>query len=116
MGIFDKKQERELRSKLERERVEKFLLNLQNKLDAVDPVQAKEDLKTLVTALVGFFGQENPKLFEPGQSENYYVKQFFTTIVKVGTGAMIPGSDLQDKVKDFMNLLPVIQRYATTEQ
>lgn len=115
MGIFDSKADKEQKKKEERERVEKFMLNLKTKLDNVSPDQAKEDLKVLVTALVGFFGEENPKLFTPGKEEMWYVKQFFTTVVNVGTGAMMPGSDMNEKVKEFMNLFPVIQRYANVE-
>lgn len=115
MGIFESKEEKERKRREEKERVEKFMNNLRTKLDTVEPEQAKKDLKVLVEALVGFFGQENPKLFTPGKEEMWYVKQFFTTVVNVGTGAMMPGSDMNEKVKGFMNLFPVIQRYANVD-
>ncbi len=115
MGIFDSKQEKENRRLEEKQRVDKFMSNLQYKLDTVEPEQAKKDLKILVEALVGFFGQENPKMFTPGKDDMWYVKQFFGTVINVGTGAMMPGSDMSEKVKGFMNLFPVIQYYANVE-
>ena len=114
MGIFDKKETKDLKKQEEQKRIEEFMRNLEFKLNEVTPDQAKEDLKVLVMALVGFFGKENPKLFSAGKDEMWYVKEFLRTIVSVGTGAMMGGA-MEDKVKDFMNLLPVIQRYANVQ-
>lgn len=115
MGLFDSKEEKERKRKEEQERIDLFVKNLETKLSEVSPEQAKKDLHVLVMSLVGFFGKENPKLFTSGKEEMWYVKQFLNTIVSVGTGAMMPGSDMGDKVKDFMNLMPVIQRYANIQ-
>lgn len=114
MGIFDSKEVKDLKKKEEQDRINVFMFNLEKKLNDVTPDQAKEDLKVLVMALVGFFGKENPKLFSPGKEEMWYVKEFLRTIVSVGTGAMM-GGDMETKVKDFMNLFPVIQRYANVQ-
>lgn len=112
MGIFDSNATKLAKKQEEQERNAVFLNNLNKKLADVSPEQAKEDLTILILSLVGFFGKENPKLFTPGKEEMWYVKEFLRTVVNVGTGAMLSGGgDMEGKVKEFMSLFPVIQRY-----
>lgn len=114
MGIFDSKEKKDAKRAEEQQRIDDFMRNLRMKLSATTPDQAKADLEILVLSLVGFFGKENPKLFTSGKDEMWYVKEFLRTIVSVGTNAMM-GGDMSDKTKDFMNLFPVIQRYANVQ-
>lgn len=110
MSIFDRAKNKTLEKQNEEQRINEFMKKLNEKIDNTTAEQAKEDLRLMLIALVGFAAKENPKLFSEGKEEGWYVKEFLKTIVGAGSSAMFGGAE--DKFKDFLYLFPVIQRYA----
>lgn len=110
MNIFDRAKNNAQKKQDEEKRINEFMQKLNEKIDNTTPEQAKEDLRLMLIALVGFAAKENPKLFTEGKEEGWYVKEFLKTIVGAGTSAMLGGAE--EKFKDFLYLFPVIQRYA----
>lgn len=118
MGIFRSSEQKLIVKQQEDAEIKILFDNINLQLEKNTNEEAREDLRIIINSLVGFFAQENPKMFRKGNSEAYVIKEFLKTLVNIGTMGLEVWNYKKNeaKMQKFMGMFPVIKKYGNVEE